>query len=419
MPKEKLTDRFVATVKAGKQTDYFDTLEPGLTLRVSPSRKTWSLAYTRPGSRLRTRFTIAEYSEEYGLAKARKRARELKAGIDEGKDPQAVKQAAAAAAASALTMRELVEDYITRHVKDLRSADEVSRRLRRNILNETHGLGAVLVPNLHRRDIVKAIDAVEDRGAKTEASRCFEDIRAVVRWAVGRGVLDRDVTLGMKAPQRNNTRDRVLSADEIKGVILSLSTAGLRPGVDDVVRLLFETACRVSEIAGLHTREIDLNAELIRLPTERVKNGLAHNVPLTAPAVAILKRLMVDKKDSYLFPTGEDTCLRADVIGNELNKAQNGIEAGHRRRKRAATIPVAGWTAHDIRRTWATVASELGVAPHVIAAALNHQSVNSSVTFAHYVRNDFMAERRAAYKLVSAHIAGLIGQGAEIKPLRA
>lgn len=306
MPKEKLTDRFVATVKADKQVDYFDTLEPGLTLRVSPSRKTWSLAYTRPGSRLRTRFTIAEYSEEYGLAKARKRARELKAGIDEGKDPQAVKQAAAAAAASALTMRELVEDYITRHVKDLRSADEVSRRLRRNILNETHGLGAVLVPNLHRRDIVKAIDAVEDRGAKTEASRCFEDIRAVVRWAVGRGVLDRDVTLGMKAPQRNNARDRVLNADEIKGVILSLPAAGLRPGVDDVVRLLFETACRVSEIAGLHTREIDLKAELIRLPAERVKNGLAHNVPLTAPAVAILKRLMVDKKDSYLFPTGED-----------------------------------------------------------------------------------------------------------------
>jgi integrase len=417
MPKKNLTDRFVATVKGDKQIDYFDALEPGLTLRVSPSRKTWSLAYTRPGSRLRTRFTIAEYSEEYGLAKARKRARELKADISEGKDPQAVKEAAAAAAASAMTMKELVEDYIARHVVGIRSSDEVTRRLRRNILDPTHGLGAVLVPNLHRRDIVKAIDAVEDRGAKTEASRCFEDIRAVVRWAVGRGVLDRDVTVGMKAPQRNNARDRVLSADEIKSVILSLPTAGLRPGVDDVVRLLFETACRVSEIAGLHTREIDFKADLIRLPAERVKNGLAHTVPLTAPARAILERLVVDKKDAFLFPTGEGTCLRADVVGNELSKAQNGIKEGKRRRARDATIPVAGWTAHDIRRTWATVASELGVAPHVIAAALNHQSVNSSVTFAHYVRNDFLPERRAAYKLVSAHIAGLVGQGAVIKPM--
>ncbi|TPJ52739.1 integrase arm-type DNA-binding domain-containing protein [Mesorhizobium sp. B2-6-4] len=418
MPKEKLTDRFVATVKAEAQTDYFDTLEPGLALRVSPTRKTWSLMYTRPGSRQRVRVTLGEYSEEFGVGKARKRAREMKADVADGKDPKTVKEAAAAAAASALTMSELVEDYIARRVVGLRSADEVTRRLRRNILDPVHGLGAVLVPNLHRRDIVKALDAVEDRGAKTEASRCFEDVRAVVRWAVGRGVIDRDVTFGMKAPQRNNVRDRVLNAAEIKNVFEALPTAGMRDGVEDVVRLLFETACRVSEIAAIHVRELDFVGDMICLPPDRVKNGLAHEVPMTGTAKAILKRLAEGKK-GYLFPVGEDGCLRGDVVANELAKAQKGTEAGKGRRQRDATMPVAGWTAHDVRRTWATLASKLGVPPHVIAASLNHQSVNSSVTFAHYVRNDFMPERREAHKLVSAHIAGIVGQGAKVLPLKA
>lgn len=409
MPKEKLTDRFVATVKALKQTDYFDALEPGLALRVSPTRKTWSLMYSKPGSRQRVRVTLGEYSEEFGVGKARKRARELKSEVADGKDPKATKEAAAAAVASALTMSELVDDYIARRVVGLRSADEVTRRLRRNILDPVHGLGAVLVPNLHRRDIVKALDAVEDRGAKTEASRCFEDIRAVVRWAVGRGVIDRDVTFGMKAPQRNNVRDRVLSAAEIKAVFEALPAAGMRDGVEDVVRLLFETACRVSEISGLHIRELDFGGDLISLPPERVKNGLPHEVPMTATAKAILKRLAEGKK-GFLFPVGEEGCLRGDVVANELAKAQKGTAAGKGRRQRDATMPVAGWTAHDVRRTWATIASKLGVPPHVIAASLNHQSVNSSVTFAHYVRNDFMPERREAHKLVSAHIAGLTRQ---------
>lgn len=98
MPKEKLTDRFVASIKSETQIDYFDSLEPGLALRVSPSRKTWSLMYSKPGSRQRARFTLGEYSEEFGLAKARRRARELKAEIAEGIDPQAARQEAVIAA---------------------------------------------------------------------------------------------------------------------------------------------------------------------------------------------------------------------------------------------------------------------------------------------------------------------------------
>ena len=37
MPKVNLTDRFVATVKASKKTDYCDSKTTGFGLRVSPS----------------------------------------------------------------------------------------------------------------------------------------------------------------------------------------------------------------------------------------------------------------------------------------------------------------------------------------------------------------------------------------------
>lgn len=413
MPKVKLTDRFVAGVKTDTQIDYFDTIETGLALRVGSTRKTFSLLYTRPGTRMRTRINIGEYSDLFGLGKARKEARALKSSIEDGKDPQAERVALEAAQAAEMTVRDLVEDYIKKHVASLRSAKEVTRRLRRNILDEKHGIGKIVLRNLHRRDIVKAVDAVSERGAKTEAARCFEDIRAVVRWAVGRGVVDHDVTAGMKPPKRTGAKDRVLSAEEIKTLFAELPNSSLRPFVQDIIRLVFETGCRVSEIAGLSVAEIDLKAGLIRLPAERVKNATAHAVPITDAAAEILERLVDGKKKGFLFPIGDEGPIRGDVVANEIAKAQKG------RYGTKPSLTVAGWTAHDIRRTWATMASELGIAPHVIAASLNHKSVNSGVTFAHYINNDFLPERRLAHNTVSVRLQAIVAGGADVIAIRA
>jgi transcription antitermination factor NusG len=78
-----LTDRFCSTAKSTEQVDYFDDTVRGLALRVSPTVKSWSLIYSRPGGK-RARLTLGRYPA-VSLAAARTRALEAKSAIAEGR----------------------------------------------------------------------------------------------------------------------------------------------------------------------------------------------------------------------------------------------------------------------------------------------------------------------------------------------
>jgi integrase len=54
-------------------------------------------------------------------------------------------------------------------------------------------------------------------------------------------------------------------------------------------KLLMLTGCRREEIGGLLWAEINWEKRQIELPGERTKNGLPHIVPLSEPALAILR----------------------------------------------------------------------------------------------------------------------------------
>ncbi|WP_287184350.1 thermonuclease family protein [Mesorhizobium sp.] len=62
----------------------------------------------------------------------------------------------------------------------------------------------------------------------SEANRVFEDVRAMVRWARGRGDLDSNLVEGMRRPTETTERDRVLSAGEIRTMWVTLADADMR-----------------------------------------------------------------------------------------------------------------------------------------------------------------------------------------------
>jgi len=53
--------------------------------------------------------------------------------------------------------------------------------------------------------------------------------------------------------------------------------------------------------------------------------------------------------------------------------------------------------------------AELGVAPHIIGAVLNHRTVTrSSVTTRHYIKHSYEPEKRRALEVWSAHLTAII-----------
>jgi len=77
------------------------------------------------------------------------------------------------------------------------------------------------------------------------------------------------------------------------------------------------------------------------------------------------------------------------------------------------------WILHDLRRTAATGMAELGIAPHIVEAVLNHISGAKAGVAGTYNRAAYAAEKKAALERWAAHITGLIeGRPANVTALR-
>jgi integrase len=408
MPRMLLTDRFVAGAKAtgSQRLDFFDEKTRGLALRVSPGgNKAWTFHFTSPKDERRARVTLGSYPGTT-LAAARTRATEARTLLEDGRDPRDV---FAEQNSGAMTVRGLVASYLEKHVRPkLRTAKAVERRFEKNIIPV---IGDVKVADLHRRDVNRAVDPILARGRPIEASRCFEDVRALVRWGVGRGDLDHNPIDGMKKPATSTPRERVLSDDEIRALwnglpdVLARSKAAQR-----IVRLCLATAQRIGEVAGMRCDELDLRAATWSLPGRRTKNGHPHQIPLTALATSIIDEALRDAgEDSvFVFPnTKGDEPLPAHAIAKTLTRAQRPTEQHPNGR-----FGIGQFTAHDLRRTAVTGMARLGVAPIVLGHVINHRSTTKAgVTLAVYAHYDHAAEKRQALELWAGRLAAIVDGG--------
>ncbi len=412
MPLVNLTDRFVTHAKpqGSARTDYFDETTPGLALRVSDGgKKAWTFNFTSPRDQKRARLTLGSYPSTT-LAAARTRALEARSHLEEDRDPRDV---FSAQEASAMTVAMLFESWNDKHVSALRSAKHIERRMQRNVVPV---IGSLRLADLHRRDVNRIIDPILKRERPIEANRVFENMRAMFRWAVKRGDLDRSPMEGMAKPSAENSRDRVLSDDEIRTIWHALPGAVAKSvAVQRIVKLCLVTGQRVGEVAGMRRDELDLAKGTWTLPGSRTKNANQHAVPLPDLALEIIRDALSEAgtEAEYIFPS-EGSSIRPRAVARTLCRAQKPTEKHLKGR-----FGIPEWTPHDLRRTTLTNMAKLGVQPIVIGSVANHLSVTkANVTFAHYVVHDYGAEKRAALDLWAERLTAIIeGEAAKIVPM--
>ena len=279
MPRVKLTDRFVLGVKGEGRIDYFDAVTTGLVLRVAAGgrRKSWCLFYTSPLDGKRARVGLGAYPA-VRLAGARTKAIEAAGAAVNGSDPRRTMKASAR-----LTVAGLVEAYIGDPRKArLRTIDEIERRLRRDVLPV---IGDLRITEVTRRDVRNVFEPIERSGKPVAARRAFEDIRAMLRWAVEHEYLPTNPIEGMRGPEINAPRERVLSDSEIETLWHALPKV-LPPSYRRIVQLCLVTAQRLGEVSGMTRSELHFDRAEWHLPGSRTKNGHPHIVPLSDMAVS-------------------------------------------------------------------------------------------------------------------------------------
>jgi integrase len=267
------------------------------------------------------------------------------------------------------------------------------------------------VKDITRRDIVRLLNEIVDRGAPIQANRTLTILRRMFNFAIGQAIIDSSPCDRVEAPSAENRRDRVLSEDEIRLLWQTLDSAPMEPNARRLLRLMLVTGQRRGEVLGIVADEIDRGKQLWTLPAERSKNSREHLIPLSHMALEILAELRPNER-GYLFPS---SVTGRPYKGQSIDHATGHLFEPRRNSKdrkasrTGAPPPLAGqmerFTPHDLRRTVATRMRELGISRGDVKMVLNH--VETDVT-ARYDRYDGLAEKRRALDLWAKRVEQII-----------
>ncbi len=375
----RFTDRSLKALKPElKRYEIAESNGRGFRIRVFPSgKKSFVWRYKYQGrSRV---LVLGQYPEEISLSKAHslhaEYVRQLK---EEGKDPGAIKIAKKEADRAAETVKELSQQYISRHAKKLKKSwEEDQRMLDKDVLPVW---GHIKAKDIHRRDVIALLDGIVDRGSPVMANRTLEVIRKMFNFAIERDILEHSPCHLVKAPGKINQRDRVLSPDEIIQFWRKLTLTNITPLVRLALKFQLVTAQRRGEVITAEWKDIDLDNGWWTIP--ETKNRLSHRVPLSPLALTLLRHIKRQSGETeWLFP-------------NPSRKGPMTEKAATRALARnLEVIALPHFTPHDLRRTAASQMASAGVQRLVIGKVLNH--AESGVT-AVYDRHSYDREKRTA-----------------------
>lgn len=273
----------------------------GLYLRVSATGgKSWVFRYQVDGKR---RDMGLGPFPDVSLAEARSKAAAHRSQRRDGADPLAIKragqQASRLADAKGRTFREVAEEYIARNEAAWRNPKH-RRQWRTTLATYVYpAIGDLPIAAVDTGLVMQVLDAIWTEKPET-ASRVRGRIEMVLDAATVRGFRQGPNPAQWKGnlahllPARRKIRQTVhypaLPFDQMPGFLAVLRT---RPGIAArALEFTILTAARTGEVIHATWGELDLDAKVWTVPSERMKAGREHRVPLSEAAVAVLERVL-------------------------------------------------------------------------------------------------------------------------------
>ena len=298
-----LTDVSVRTAKAtDKPAKLFD--ERGLFLLVSPSGgKWWRLKYRFEGKE--KLLSLGTYPDTpLKLAReARDNARQLVAqGIDPSVQRKATKSAREERAANSFEV--VAREWYASHGPTLAPSYSVKviRRFERDLFST---LGSMAITDMKPIDLLKALRAIEARGAVETAHRALGECGQVFRYAVATQRVDRDITADLRGalqPVQGEHFAAITDPQQVGALLRAIDGYSGTPTVCAALKLAPLFFVRPGELRRAEWAHIDLDAGEWRYFVTKTKAD--HIVPLCRQALEILRELQpLTGHGRYVFPS--------------------------------------------------------------------------------------------------------------------
>uniref|UniRef100_Q47FF9 Phage integrase n=1 Tax=Dechloromonas aromatica (strain RCB) TaxID=159087 RepID=Q47FF9_DECAR len=347
----------------------------GLTLQItSRSSKSWLFRFMKDGKSygmgLGPTHTVS-------LAEARQKALDARKLLTEGINPLTAKKERAIAEqltrARTISFDQCAEAYINAHKASWKNAKHADQWT--NTLNTYASpiFGKLPVAEVDTPLVVKCLSAIWQTKTET-ATRVRGRIESVLDWATTSGYRSGENPARWKGHLENllatiskTSRTKHHASLPWQQVATFMSDLKSREGTAArALELVILTACRSGEVRGAKWSEFDRKNKIWTIPAERMKAKREHEVPLSAQALELLKRLPEDGE--LLFPGTKEQPL-SDMSLTAVIRRMNGDETQKWTSPDGEVI-----TVHGFRATFRMWAAETTNYPREVAEhALAHQ----------------------------------------------
>ena len=365
MPKLKLTAKSVDKLKApspnGKQTLVWDSELRGFGVLVSGVSNGKTYVVQRDVNGQSRRVTVGP-TNVLSLDEARQQAERVLADFYRGVDPKT-------AARGRLTLKAALDSYLTNNkrlrpnsIKDYRHS--IERHLAGWLNRPLHEIDASAVIERHA-----AIAAAVKGGGRYDGSATANGVMRCLR-SIWNYVAESDPNMPAnptRALRRQwfkvERRERLVTADQLPAFYAAVRALDNPTAADYLTMLLF-CGLRRQECASLEWADIDLQARILRIPAARTKGGRKLSLPLTDYVRDMLVARRALGTTKYVFPSiGASGHIAEPKFPLQQVALATGIKI----------------SAHDLRRTFITVAESCDISPMALKCLVNH-SLGSDVT---------------------------------------
>jgi integrase len=340
-----LTDMRVRNAKP-KDKPYKLADGGGMYLEITPSgSKLWRMKFMQSSGK-ESRLSFGAYPE-VSLTQARAAraaARQLKAAdVDPGQAKRDVKLAQAAAALN--SFESVAREWLIKTAPERAKTTQAknTRWLEKNIFPE---IGAMPISTIKPRDVLRALQKVEARGAIESAHKIKQLCGKVFRFAVASGFAEHDVTADLRdalsaVPEQHYAA--ITKPNDVAVLLRAIYAYTGHPYAMVALKLAPMLFQRPGELRSMEWAEIDLEKAEWEIPPTKMKMKVGHIVPLSTQALELLRGIhAISGHGRYVFPsvrTGA-RCMSENTINAALRSMgyPKEVITGHGFRATARTI---------------------------------------------------------------------------------
>jgi integrase len=371
MAKVKLSQKYIDNpppVPATKaKVEHCDIALPGFLWEQRTVNQEWGSYRLRYKSNGKTAYVTVGRSCDITLAEARQKAKQLKAEIQLGADPQADIRKNR----KGMTWDTFFTDHYLPHAKQhLRSWKNLEEMHRLRISKRFGHLG---LTKFTRREVQQWLNELKESGlADSTCSHFGKMLRQALNLAVQWELLEVNPIAKIKLFNSDNRVENMMTHTQLQSLISTLDTVNDRQKVASLVfKFLLFTGARVNEALNARWVDIDRKNRTWTVLATNSKSKQRRSIPLNDAAMAVMDELDSEQSSEWLFNSARgDGTQRLTDIHKVWQKIRQ--EAG---------LP---WLRlHDLRHNFASMLVNSGRTLYEVQQILGHSDSKVTERYAH------------------------------------